>query len=90
LHDTADITSAAEGIKISMIDVSWYAEASLVSSDHVYTAGSLAQCVRRWMRLTDAEQFDAFIKLHKATDGHRRMERDEIALLAAKPELAKV
>jgi hypothetical protein len=73
-----------------MHDVSWYAEASLVSDDHVYCAGSLAQCVRRWVRLTDADQFGAFIKLHKATDGHRRMNRAEIALLAVKPELARV
>ena len=73
-----------------MNDVSWYAEASLVSDDHVYCAGSLAQCVRRWVRLTDADQFSAFIKLHKATDGHRKMNRDEIALLALKPELSRV
>jgi hypothetical protein len=73
-----------------MSNVSWYAEASLVEQGHVYCAGSLAQCVRRWARLTQDEQATAMIKLHKVTDGHIRMERDEIAQLALQPELTRV
>jgi len=73
-----------------MSNVSWYAEASLVEQGHVYCAGSLAQCVRRWTRLTPDAQATAVIKLHKITDGHVKIERAEIALLALQPELSKV
>jgi len=73
-----------------MSDIAWYVEASLIGDDHVYCAGSLAQCVRRWNRLSETERAMAFIKLHKATDGHARLERAEIEKLAVQPDLAKV
>ena len=73
-----------------MSDIAWYVEASLVGEDHVYCAGSLAQCVRRWNRLSEAQRAMAFIKLHRATDGHVRVERAEIEKLAVQPDLGKV
>ena len=73
-----------------MSDIAWYVEASLVGEDHVYRAGSLAQRGRRWTRLWEDESAMAFIKLHRATDGHVRVERAEIEKLAAQPGLAKV
>jgi len=73
-----------------MSDIAWYVEASLIGEEHVYCAGSLAQCVRRWNRLSQDERGMAFIKLHKATDGHIRIERTEIERLALQPDLAKV
>jgi len=73
-----------------MSDIAGYVEASLIGEDHVYCAGSLAQCVRRWARLSQDERAVAFIKLHKATDGHTRVERPEIEQLALQPGLAKV
>jgi hypothetical protein len=73
-----------------MSDIAWYVEASLIGEEHVYCAGSLAQCVRRWTRLSEDERAMAFIKLHKATDGHVRIERVEIEKLALQPGLAKV
>jgi hypothetical protein len=73
-----------------MSNVSWYGEATLVEQGHVYCAGSLAQCVRRWTRLTQMEQAAAIIKLHKITDGHVKIERAEIAELALRPDLTKV
>jgi len=73
-----------------MSDIAWYVEASLIGEAHVYCAGSLAQCVRRWTRLSADERDGAFIKLHKATDGHTRVERAEIEHLALQPGLAKV
>lgn len=69
---------------------SWYVEASLVGDDHVYCAGTLAQCVRRWKRLSEIEKSGAFLKLHKITDGYRRLERDELERLALEPRLAIV
>jgi hypothetical protein len=73
-----------------MSDIAWYVEASLIGEEHVYCAGSLAQCVRRWTRLSEDERAMAFIKLHRATDGHVLVERAEIEKLAAQPGLAKV
>lgn len=73
-----------------MSDVAWYVEASLIGEEHVYCAGSLAQCVRRWTRLSEDDRATAFIKLHKATDGHVRVERAEIEKLAVRPDLTKV
>ena len=46
-----------------MNDTSWYVEASLTSDMHVYCSGSLAQCVRRWTRLSEVQQSTAVIKL---------------------------
>ena len=73
-----------------MPDIAWYVEASLIGEEHVYCAGSLAQCVRRWARLSEDQRAVAFIKLHNATDSHVRMERAEIQQLAIQPDLAKV
>ena len=73
-----------------MSDIAWYDEASLIGEEHVYCAGSLAQCVRRWARLSEGERVMAFIKLHRATDGYVRIERAEIQHLALRPGLAKV
>jgi hypothetical protein len=73
-----------------MSNISWYAEASLVEQGHIYCAGSLAQCVRRWTRLNQGAQATAVIKLHNITDGHVKIEHAEIAQLALQPELNRV
>jgi hypothetical protein len=73
-----------------MSDIDWYVEASLIGEEHVYCAGSLGQCVRRWTRLSQDERAMAFIKLHGATDAYVRVERAEIEKLAVQPGLAKV
>jgi hypothetical protein len=73
-----------------MSDIAWYVEASLMGEDHIYCAGSLAQCVRRWTRLSEDERALAFIKLRNATDGHVRVERTAIERLALQPGLAKL
>jgi hypothetical protein len=73
-----------------MLERSWYVEASLVGNEHVYCAGTLAQCVRRWKRLSEVEKSDAFLKLNKITDGYTRLNRDELEQLALEPRLAIV
>lgn len=70
--------------------ISWYAEAALVSDGHVFCAGSLAQCVRKWTGLPEEKRVIVSIKLHSATDKHVIVDSAEIAQLARKPELAKV
>jgi hypothetical protein len=73
-----------------MNDTSWYAEASLTSDMHVYCSGSLAQCVRRWSRLTEAQQSAASIKLGGRTDAGETLSHDALLALSKKPELHKV
>jgi hypothetical protein len=73
-----------------MHDTSWYAEASLTSDNHVYCSGSLAQCVRRWVRLTEAQQATATVKLGGRTDGGDILTSDALLALSKKPELRKV
>jgi hypothetical protein len=46
--------------------------------------------VQEWGKLSEYERATAFAKLHKASDGHIRLERVEIEKLAIQPELGKV
>jgi hypothetical protein len=73
-----------------MNEIPWYAEASLVSDAHVFCAGSLAQCVRKWTRLTDLEKATAIIKLGEDTDARQAIGGNEIVALSGNPELTKV
>ena len=73
-----------------MNDTSWYVEASLTSDMHVYCSGSLAQCVRRWTRLSEAQQSTAVIKLGGRTDAGETLSHEVLVALSKKPELHKV
>jgi len=77
-----------------MTDTNWYAEASLSCESHVFAAGSLAQCVRRWMRLTDDYRARTKIRMGGRTGnfvyGLPILGQAEISELANKPELDKV
>jgi hypothetical protein len=70
-----------------MSSFSWYADASLVEKGHVYCAGPLAQCVRRWKRLSEIQKLGAVIKLKTSTDRHILVERDELERLALDPKV---
>jgi len=70
-----------------MPDFSWYADASLSEGGHVYCAGALAQCVRRWKRLPDVQKINAVIKLKTPTDEQILMAREELERLALDPQL---
>jgi len=73
-----------------MTDTNWYAEASLASNEHVFCAGSLAQCVRKWTRLPEAQRSTTQIKLTGKYEASEVVRGDQIAQLALNPELAKV
>ena len=73
-----------------MEQIPWYTEASLVGPGRVYCADTLAQCVRRWMRLTDMEKEAAQVRLRKAIDGQTQYDKGHIAALAASPDLKRV
>jgi hypothetical protein len=70
-----------------MADLSWYADASLTEGGHVYCAGPLAQCVRRWKRLSDNQKINAVIKLKTPTDQQVLVAREELDRLALDPQL---
>jgi hypothetical protein len=73
-----------------MADIPWYAEAALVGPGHVFCVGSLAQCVRKWATLVEVLQAPTFIRLEKEFDGRKRLDREQISVLAADPELMRV
>ena len=74
-----------------MIDnIPWYAEASLRAGDHVFCAGSVAQCVRKWQRLPEPERSSTYLKLSSAIDGRMQLGTDELAVLARHSALHSV
>jgi hypothetical protein len=73
-----------------MEQIPWYAEASLVGPGRVYCADNLAQCVRKWMRLTNAEKEIARIRFRQPINGVTEYDKGHIAPLAASPDLRRV
>jgi hypothetical protein len=74
----------------SVADIPWYSEASLVGGKRIFCAGSLAQCLRKWSKLAEVEQQTAYIAVGACTIKREKLERFEIAALAAHPDLKKV
>jgi hypothetical protein len=72
-----------------MENMSWYLDAALVSEAHVFCAGTLAQCVRKWTRLSDKDRDTAFIKIGSEVLGFRTIAASEIGDYARSPELMK-
>ena len=73
-----------------MNEIPWYTDASLVGPHRVFCVGSLAQCLRKWMRLAEIEQQATHIELGAESLRRKRIDRDDIAVLAANPTLRKV
>jgi hypothetical protein len=77
-----------------MTNTNWYAEASLSCETHVFAAGSLAQCVRRWVRLTEHHRAGTQIRMGGRTGqivaGLPILGQAEITALARNPDLGKV
>jgi hypothetical protein len=70
-----------------MDEFSWYSDASLRLPGRVLCAGTLAQCVRRWMRLSDKEKEDALLTFAKSSAELTTVGRQQIAQLAEVPAL---
>lgn len=66
---------------------SWYLDACLLSESHVFCAGTLVQCVRKWTRLSESDRAAAFIKIGSETKGFRTITAREIADYACSPQL---
>ena len=75
---------------MSMSEIPWYTDASLVSQKRIFCVGSLAQCLRKWLRLPEIEQQSTHIELGIETLRRKRIEREEIMTLASNPDLMRV
>ncbi|HVV27340.1 MAG TPA: hypothetical protein VHC40_05180 [Rhizomicrobium sp.] len=73
-----------------MENIPWYSEAALRAPGRVYCAGSLAQCVRKWTRLTELDQASTYITLASKYDGRSKLECADVAALADQLKLQKV
>jgi hypothetical protein len=70
-----------------MSEFSWYADAALSDAGHVYCAGPLAQCVRRWKRLSDDQKINAVIRLKTPTDAQVLIALEELDRLTPNPQV---
>jgi hypothetical protein len=73
-----------------MDEILWYSEASLSTEMRVFCAGTLAQCVRRWVRLSEEDQSVATIKLGRHTDDKKILTHDQVVALSKRSDLYKV
>lgn len=62
--------------------------ASLRSGQHIYCAGTVAQCLHRWDKLPSSEKDRVFLSIRQEGDASAtRVERDELQKLATDPNL---
>jgi len=61
--------------------------ASLATDGHVYCAGSLAQCLNRWNRLSPHQKATAFLKMGRDGMTPTFVRGEELQKLASNPEL---
>jgi hypothetical protein len=73
-----------------MDHIPWYSEASLLAPGHVFCAGSLAQCVRKWRRLPAEDRASAYIRLANKFDGRVTLSHEDVAALASNNEIKDV
>ena len=71
-------------------NIPWYSEASLRDNDHVFCAGSVAQCVRKWRRLPEPERNATYLKLSLAIGGRMQLDTADLAALATHAGLHSV
>jgi len=70
-----------------MNNLSRHDAATLVTEGHVYCAGTLAQCLRRWNRLSSENQRRAFLKMGRDGMPATIIDGDKLAELAQMPQL---
>jgi hypothetical protein len=73
-----------------MGQIPWHAGAKLVAPGRIYSADTLAQCVRRWARLTEEEKASVQIHLREPINGVTQLDKGQIAALAVSPDLKRV
>ena len=61
---------------------------SLGTEEHVYCEGTLAQCFRRWERLTPDKKAAAYLKMGRDGGAATFLREAEVRQLTAHPQLA--
>jgi hypothetical protein len=70
-----------------MLELNRNTAASLLTEGHVFCAGSLAQCLNRWNRLSNDEKAATFLKIGRDGVSPTIVRGDELAALADNSEL---
>jgi hypothetical protein len=73
-----------------MDEIAWYGEASLASDTRVFCAGTLAQCIRRWRRLSQDDQSQVTIRIGSHTQSRTVLSSDDITRLANSRDLYRI
>lgn len=71
------------------MDLSPYASATLGTRGHIFCAGTLAQCLRRWNRLPDQSKQEAYLKMGRDGETPTILRPAQIAELANNPKLVR-
>ena len=74
---------------VSAMDLSPYMPATLATEGHVYCAGTLAQCLRRWNRLPDQGKSGAYLKMGRDGVTPTILRADQISELASNSKLTR-
>lgn len=70
-----------------MIELSHNTAASLLTESHVFCAGTVAQCLFRWKRLSEEQRPLAFMKVGRDGMSPTIFDGEQLAALAQKQEL---
>ncbi|HEY4075585.1 MAG TPA: hypothetical protein VGM26_01510 [Rhizomicrobium sp.] len=68
-----------------MDDIPWYSEAVLTVDSHLHRAGTLIQCVRKWVQLPEVQRSAAQLKLSFELEGRRNLDGEQIVRLTTLP-----
>jgi len=71
-----------------MENLTYDTAASLATEGHIYCVGTLAQCLRRWERLSANERAAAFLKMGRDGMTATVLRGEEVSGLTGSPELA--
>jgi len=71
------------------MELSPYTAATLATEGHVFCVGTLAQCLRRWIRLPTQGRADSYLKMGRDGVAPTILRGDEIAELASNAKLTR-
>ena len=71
-----------------MENLTYDTAASLATEGHIYCVGTLAQCLRRWERLSAQERDAAILKMGRDGMAATILRGEEVSGLTRVPELA--
>ena len=70
-----------------MMNLKYDTAASLATEGHIYCAGTLAQCLRRWDRLPADKKTNAFLSLGRDGEARTILRGEDLSGLVTNPDL---